>query len=124
MAAPPFRPDDPSMERILLVDDNSIVRKVARQMIADEGYEVADVGSAAEALARARQEEPFDVLITDLVMPDLDGLDLGVAVKGINPSVRVLYTSGYADMRWTGSFLAKPFTRDELVKAIDELTAA
>jgi two-component system, cell cycle response regulator CpdR len=112
------------MERILLVDDNSVVRKVARQMIADEGYEVADVGSAAEALARARQEEPFDVLITDLVMPDLDGLDLGVAVKGINPSVRVLYTSGYADMRWTGSFLAKPFTRDELVKAIDELTAA
>jgi two-component system, cell cycle sensor histidine kinase and response regulator CckA len=112
------------MERILLVDDNNAVRKLAREMIAGEGYDVADVGSAAEALAWARQHEPFDVLITDLVMPDLDGLDLAVAMRGINPSVRVLYTSGYADMSWTGNFLAKPYARAALSKAIDELVAA
>ncbi len=112
------------MERILLVDDNSVVRAVTREMIANEGYEVADVGSAAEALAWARQYESFDVLITDLVMPDLDGLDLAAAMKGINPSVRVLYTSGYVDMSWTGSFLAKPYARADLVKAIDDLIAA
>jgi CheY-like chemotaxis protein len=112
------------MERILLVDDNNAVRRITRDIIAGEGYDVADVGSAAEALALARQHEPFDVLITDLVMPDVDGLDLAVAMRGINPSVRVLYTSGYADMRWTGSFLPKPYARAELVKAIDELISA
>lgn len=112
------------METILLVDDNGTIRKLARAMIADAGYEVADVGTAAEALAWARQHQSFEVLITDLVMPDVDGLDLAVAMKGINPSVRVLYTSGYADMSWTGSFLAKPYGRAELVKAIDELIAA
>ena len=68
--------------------------------------------------------EPFDVLITDLVMPDLDGLDLAAAMKAISPSVRVLYISGYVDMSWTGSFLAKPYARAELVKAIDDLIAA
>ena len=112
------------METILLVDDNGLVRAITCEMIADEGYEVADVGSAAEALAWARQHQSFDVLITDLVMPDVDGLDLAVAMKGINPSVRVLYTSGYTDMSWTGSFLTKPYARAELVKAIDELIAA
>ena len=98
--------------------------KLTRAIIAEAGYEVADVGTAAEALAWARQHQSFDVLITDLVMPDVDGLDLAVAMKGINPSVRVLYTSGYADMSWTGSFLAKPYGRAELVKAIDELITA
>jgi YesN/AraC family two-component response regulator len=111
------------MERILLVDDNIVVRGIAREIIADEGYDVADVGSAAEALAWANLYET-DVLITDLVMPDLDGLDLAAAVKAINPSVRVLYISGYVDMSWTGSFLAKPYARAELVKAIDDLIAA
>ena len=110
------------MERILLVDDNGVVRGIAREIIVDAGYEVTDVGSAAEALACTR-DRPYDILITDLVMPDVDGLDLAAAVKGINPSVRVLYTSGYVDMSWTGSFLAKPYSRVELVKAIGELTA-
>ena len=112
------------MERILLVDDNGVVRGIAREIIVDAGYEVTDVGSAAEAIACTREHEPYDILVTDLVMPDVDGLDLAAAVKGINPSVRVLYTSGYVDMGWTGSFLAKPYSRDELVKAIGELTAA
>ena len=112
------------METILLVDDNGVVRGIAREILADAGYEIADAGSAAEALAWARQHEPFDVLVTDLVMPGVDGLDLAVAMKGINPSVRVLYTSGYVDMGWTGSFLAKPYTRAELVSAIHELIAA
>jgi CheY-like chemotaxis protein len=112
------------METILLVDDNGVVRGIAREILDDAGYEVADVGSAAEALAWARQHESFDILITDLVMPDVDGLDLAAAMRGINRSVRVLFTSGYVDMSWTGSFLAKPYTRAELVKAIDDLVAA
>ena len=112
------------METVLLVDDNGAVREIAREIIAEAGYEVTDVASAAEALAWARQHQSFDILVTDLVMPDLDGLDLAAAMKGINPSVRVLYTSGYVDMRWTGSFIAKPYEGAELVKAIDELVAA
>ena len=124
MAGPSPSPEDYCVERILLVDDNGVVRGIAREIIADAGYEVTDVASAAEALAWARQHESFDILITDLVMPDVDGLDLAAAMKGINRSVRVLYTSGYVDMSWTGSFLAKPYTRAELVKAIDELVAA
>jgi len=123
MAGPSPSPEDYCVERILLVDDNGVVRGIAREIIADAGYEVTDVASAAEALAWARQHESFDILITDLVMPDVDGLDLAAAMKGINRSVRVLYTSGYVDMSWTGSFLAKPYTRAELVKAIDELVA-
>ena len=63
------------MERILLVDDNGVVRGIAREIIVDAGYEVTDVGSAAEAIACTRNE-PYDILITDLERPALKSGDV------------------------------------------------
>jgi CheY-like chemotaxis protein len=114
--------DDSLPMRILVVDDNLVVRGIAREIAEDAGYEAHDAGSAAEAMIWARGHE-FDVLLTDLVMPDVDGIHLAEAIKQHDSSVRVLYTSGYVDMSWTGNFIQKPYTRAELVKALDALYA-
>jgi CheY-like chemotaxis protein len=107
--------------KILVVDDNKIVRSLAREMLESAGYEVVEASGLAHALDQAKELGEVEVLFTDLVMPDGDGLDVATSVGLISPNVRVLYTSAYADMRWTGSFVAKPYTSTELVEAIDRL---
>jgi CheY-like chemotaxis protein len=112
------------MKNILLVDDNDVVRGLAREMLENAGYPVVEAAGLSEALSLAREGERIDILITDLVMPDGDGLELAASIGLLYPFIRVLHTSAYADMRWTGSFVAKPFTSAELIGALDELIAA
>ncbi|HEY3921756.1 MAG TPA: response regulator [Gaiellaceae bacterium] len=107
--------------KVLLVDDNNIVRALAREMLESAGYDVVEANGLGNALDRARELGEVEVLVTDLVMPDGDGLDVATSVARLSPNVRVLYTSAYADMRWTGSFVPKPYTSAELVEALDRL---
>jgi two-component system cell cycle sensor histidine kinase/response regulator CckA len=109
---------------ILIVDDNDLVRDVVREYVEQAGYETLVAGSVAEALAVVEAHGQVDVLITDLVMPDGDGFELATRLVDSHSSLRVLFTSGYTNVGWTGAFLAKPFTAAELVQALDRLTAS
>jgi CheY-like chemotaxis protein len=111
-------------ETVLVADDNSVVREIVRLYLEEAGYETLEAPSVTDALAQAAEHGSVDVLITDLVMPDGDGFELATRLAQIRPSIRVLFTSGYADLRWTEAFLAKPFTAEELVDALDVLTAS
>ncbi len=110
-----------SRKTVLVVDDNDMVRALTRTMVESAGYDVIEAGSATEALASAREHGGVDVVLTDLVMPDGDGFEVATRLTNLYPSLRVLYTSGYADMRWTGSFLAKPYSYSDLVDALAAL---
>jgi len=112
------------MKTILLVDDSDVIRGLAGKVLKSAGYPVIEAAGISEALSRAREAERIDILITDLVMPDGDGFELADSIRLLNPFVRVLHMSGYADMEWTGSFIAKPYTSAELIGALDELIAA
>ena len=109
---------DPRMTlRILLVDDDDTTLKVVSRFLAHEGHvvQVSSGGAAALELLRA---EPFDVLLTDLVMPMMSGLELAVAARQLRPALRVVVMSGQArtaDAAEHIVWLEKPIDIDQLL---------
>jgi CheY-like chemotaxis protein len=143
-AAPPRRPSGetrlssvasapPRRDLVLLVDDEELIRNLSEQILADRGYQVVSAASATEALEVAgRLEREIDLLLTDIVMPGLSGLDLAQRLQKRVPRLRVLFMSGYADSpllraglaREGAAFLQKPFTADALERRVRELLEA
>jgi two-component system cell cycle sensor histidine kinase/response regulator CckA len=113
-------------ETVLLVEDSRGVRIVIRDYLRSGGYSVVDVESPRRALQVARNHgAPIHVLLTDIVMPDVDGLGLARQIKSSRPDIKVLYMSGYAPQAANGdgveersSFLQKPFTQEELLRRV------
>lgn len=114
-------------ETILLVEDNEMVRNLAVRILAAQGYNVlvADRGPAALDSARTHAG-PIDLLLTDVVMPQMSGRALLEQLRGSRPTLRVLYMSGYTDnivarhgiLEPGTPFLAKPFTPQALVQKV------
>jgi DNA-binding response OmpR family regulator len=114
-------------KRLLVVDDEPPVLKIVTRILATENYEVAfaDSGEAAASMVRDPQFRGIDVLVTDLMMPGMDGRQLAALVRERNPAVRVLYVTGFADTLFKGlqelgegeSFIEKPFAAEGLLEA-------
>ena len=106
----------PGKHRILVVDDELTVCKSIRKVLIREDCEVDMVLSGEEAL-RKETEQPYDVMIVDLMMPGLSGMDLLKLLKARNPKARIIMVTGYPTMRNTlqamqlgaMDFLPKPF---------------
>jgi CheY-like chemotaxis protein len=118
---------------VLLVEDDERVRAFAEEALRDLGYQVLTAESAAEALQRISGEPDVDLLLTDVVMPDLNGRQLAERVLELKPGLPVLYMTGFTrnavvhnGMLDPGvNFMAKPFTVDQLaVKGREALAAA
>ncbi len=119
------------LENILLVDDEPQVVALVQEMLTRDGYTVFGVTGSGEALTHAEQQENrIDLLLTDIVMPELNGRDLADRIKSIRPGLKVLYMSGfmkesilkYYGISITGiPFLQKPFTRDTLARKVREV---
>ena len=106
--------------RVLLVDDEDLVRAGARQMLVDLGFTVDEASLASTALARL-ETEPFDVLITDHLMEGMSGADLARRALDLKPDLKILIISGYADVDDIApdlARLAKPFRLTELASAL------
>ncbi len=119
-------------ETILLVEDEPGVRLLARTVLADSGYTVLEAGGGRQALQIAKAHSgPIQLLLSDVVMPDLNGGELARLLTSLRPEMKSLFMSGHADsalMRFVPTkgairLLAKPFTRDELLSAVRELLA-
>jgi two-component system, cell cycle sensor histidine kinase and response regulator CckA len=107
----------PAAERILVVDDEQIVRDLLAHTLRRQGYDVEVAAGARDARAL---EGPWDLLLTDVVMPEMDGVELARHVD----ARRVLFMSGYdqrALAESAGAFLQKPFSGDELARSIRAL---
>jgi signal transduction histidine kinase/ActR/RegA family two-component response regulator len=105
-------------ERILVVEDEAAVRELVVETLADEGYRVTAAAGAIEALPLA-VAEAFDVVITDLVMPEMSGEQLAAALAALDPAPRLILMSGYAydtlsPHALDAPFLRKPFALAEL----------
>jgi len=104
-------------ERILVVDDEQIVRDLLAHTLRRQGYDVEVAAGARDARAL---EGPWDLLLTDVVMPEMDGVELARHID----ARRVLFMSGYdqrALAESAGAFLQKPFSGDELARSIRAL---
>ena len=104
---------------ILVVDDQDVVRDVIRLTLEDAGYTVIEAASPMRALELARVDANIDLLVTDVVMPEMDAFELADRISSKLPGVRILYTSGYTDAAAEGPFIQKPFTPAQLVAKVD-----
>jgi CheY-like chemotaxis protein len=121
--------------RILLVDDDDAVRDILRKALQAAGHEVEEASNGALALAAYRRR-PSDVVITDLVMPEKDGLEAIIELRRLDPAVKIIAMSGggrtlgppqlyLESARTFGALdiLSKPFTVSALLKAVSEVLA-
>ena len=116
-------------ETILLVEDESVVRRLAHRVLTRAGYEVVEAESGPEALARYEQQGRVDLLVTDMVMPEMGGREVAESIAARQPDLRVVYMSGYtADEVFRQAlpaaknrFLQKPFAPDDLTAKVREV---
>jgi two-component system cell cycle sensor histidine kinase/response regulator CckA len=115
---------------VLLVDDEVHVRTLVRRVLTRHSYRVVEAGDGEEALALSGQMEvPVDLLLTDVAMPGMDGVELAGRLWATQPGVAVLCMSGACaaevvqrDILGRGfSFIPKPFRADALVRRVAEL---
>ena len=131
---PPSIHDKPGTETILLVEDEPSVRLLTRHILTTSGYTVHEVENGMQALdfLRTRRDRRIDLLVTDIVMPGMNGQELATRLRSSMTSLKVLYVSGYSDEDpLTGEavpaqtgFLRKPFTPHELIKKVREILHA
>ncbi len=109
---------------VLVVDDQDVVRDIIRLTLESAGYTVLDAASPNAAIDLVRGEDgPIDLLVTDVVMPEMDAFELADRIACEVPGVRVLYTSGYTDAGAEGPFIQKPFTPAQLVEKVSAVLA-
>jgi CheY-like chemotaxis protein len=117
-------------ERILLVEDEAVVRALARRALEAAGYQVLEASSAAEAISVAAERgADVDLLLSDVLLPDRNGWELSRQLVAARPGLRVLFMSGYAGRRLDGAailppdapLVAKPFKPEELTRAVRRL---
>ena len=117
------------MVRILVVDDEDLVRFSVRQMLEDEGHQVEEAGDGVEGMAKV-EAGPLDLLITDIVMPRKEGLETIAEAKQMRPDLRVIAISGggpvgqfdyleLAKQFGADAVLAKPFKKQELIAVVN-----
>jgi CheY-like chemotaxis protein len=116
-------------ETLLLVEDEEAVRALVRNILKQKGYRVLEASRGDEALELAEQYwGPIDLLVTDVVMPQMSGRELARRLADLHPQIKVLYISGYADnavwyqggLNSGGAFLQKPFSPEALAHKVRE----
>ncbi len=119
-------------ETILLVEDEDGVRELLEEILTAQGYHVLAASRGVEALQISELvDEEIQILVTDVVMPQMSGHELAMRLRARRPALRVLYLSGYTDdaiahhgvVEVDASFLQKPFTRAALATKVREVLA-
>ncbi len=122
---------DVGMTRILLAEDDNDMRRFLVRALEKAGYEVIDYDNGLSAYNRLC-EEPFTLLLTDIVMPEMDGIELARRATELDPDLKVMFITGFAAVALNpdseapknAKVLSKPFHLRELVGEVERLLAA
>jgi two-component system, cell cycle sensor histidine kinase and response regulator CckA len=126
----PGQPLEGGSETILLVEDDDTVRDLAGAILRDYGYTVLEAHDGNEALKMCGEHEgTVHILVTDVVMPGMNGRELAQKMESLCPAMKVLYISGYTDnaivhhgvLKAGTAFLQKPFTPEALARKVREV---
>src|SRR5579871_3724098 len=118
---------------ILLVEDEEGLRQLNARGLASRGYTVLEAGNGVEAIeVLEHSDRPVDIVVSDVVMPEMDGPTLAKELRTRNPNLKIIFVSGYAEDAFEKNlpddvkfnFLAKPFTLKQLVATVKETMAA
>ncbi|MDZ7686263.1 MAG: response regulator [Gammaproteobacteria bacterium] len=113
-------------KRILLVEDDPDILKLIQRALARSGYDIEPAVGPTEALELASAGARFDLVITDVIMPTKNGLDLVREIRAHQPDIRVLFMSGYSadildeldDVEREQAFIQKPFNKSDFVDRV------
>lgn len=111
--------------KILVVDDEEVMLKLVSNILSDEGYKVSSLSNSLKALERIKEEE-FDLMIADIKMPDLDGIELVKKAHQVRPNLGALFMTGYASVSTAKEalkegaydYILKPFDLSEVRNAV------
>jgi two-component system cell cycle response regulator CpdR len=119
------------MPRILLAEDDEDMRRFLVRALENAGYHVVSFGNGLDAYCRLK-EEPFHLLLTDIVMPEMDGIELARKAAELDPDLKIMFITGFAAVALNpdnkapkeAKILSKPFHLKDLVGEIGRLMAA
>ena len=117
--------------KILLAEDDNDMRRFLVKALENAGYDVASFDNGLSAYNRLR-EEPFELLLTDIVMPEMDGIELARKATELDPEIKVMFITGFAAVALNpdsqaprdAKVLSKPFHMRDLVSEVDKMMAA
>ena len=126
-----LKPSRVPMHRILLAEDDDSMRGFLERALAKAGYDVLAFSNGADAFERLK-EEPFTLLLTDIVMPRIDGIELARRAAEIDPDLKIMFITGFAAVVLNNEnaapkearVLSKPFHLKDLVREVERLLAA
>ena len=129
MIDPPFR--GRLMPRILLAEDDEDMRRFLCRALENAGHQVVSFNNGRDAYHRLR-EEPFHLLLTDIVMPEMDGIELARKAAELDPDLKIMFITGFAAVALNpenkapkdAKILSKPFHLKDLVGEVSRLIAA
>ena len=114
-------------ETVLVVEDDPSMRRMAERILRRAGYEVVTSPGGRDALRRLEGDSEFDLLLTDVVMPEMSGTELAGRAAALYPDLRILLMSGYVDRPGVGpvednaELLEKPFRAEDLLGKVREV---
>jgi len=125
------KPSRVTLSRILLAEDDESMRGFLVRALKKAGYEVIDFANGEEAFERLKSE-PFTLLLTDIVMPKMDGIELARRASELDPDLKIMFITGFAAVVLNNDIaapkdarvLSKPFHLKDLVREVDRLLAA
>ncbi len=119
------------MNKILLAEDDNDMRRFLVRALQNAGYDVVSYDNGMSAYNRLR-EEPFELLLTDIVMPEMDGIELARRATELDPDIKVMFITGFAAVALNpdsqapkdAKVLSKPFHLKDLVNEVQKMMAA
>ena len=123
--------EDGSLQRILLAEDDNDMRRFLVKALENAGFEVASYDNGLSAYNRLR-EEPFELLLTDIVMPEMDGIELARRATELDPDIKVMFITGFAAVALNPDsqapkdvkIVSKPFHLRDLVSEVQKMLIA
>ena len=120
-----------SVQRILLAEDDEDMRRFLVKALEKAGYDVIAFGNGLKAYERLK-EEPFTLLLTDIVMPEMDGIELARKASELDPELKIMFITGFAAVALNpdnqapkdAKILSKPFHLRDLVDQVERMLAA
>jgi two-component system, cell cycle response regulator CpdR len=119
------------MHKILLAEDDNDMRRFLVKALENAGFEVSSYDNGLSAYQRLR-EEPFELLLTDIVMPEMDGIELARRASELDPDIKIMFITGFAAVALNSDskapknskVLSKPVHLRELVSEVNKMLAA
>ena len=119
------------MAKIILAEDDNDMRRFLVKALQNAGYEVISFDNGLSAYQRLR-EEPFELLLTDIVMPEMDGIELARRASELDPDIKIMFITGFAAVALNSDssaprnakVLSKPVHLRELVNEVQKMLAA